>query len=414
VSSAFPRAEEPARRILFVLPFPPRLDAPHGGRVIAGLIVRLARLNSVAVVCVRRAGEPPTDEAVRAACAQVDEVLAPAPLVPRRWRNRAAQLRKLVGAPPTVVARTAAPGFAERLRQVADAFRPDIVQVEPHEMAQYLPALAGMRVASVLVEHDPGVTAALDFAAAARGPARVLRGLDVLAWRRYARRTTELVDAVVVFTESDRAVVEGYGRAVPVTVIPFGVELPDRAASPRGEDPPSLLFFGGYRHGPNADAALRLQHTIYPAVRARRPEVRLELVGADPTRAMQDALGDGVALRGFVESVAEHLERAAVVVVPLRLGGGMRIKVLEALAAGKAVVASPLAVAGLDVVDGRELLLAESDAEFAQAVTLLLDDEPRRVELAGAARRWAEAHLGWDGLVERYEDLYRSLADADT
>jgi glycosyltransferase involved in cell wall biosynthesis len=107
--------------------------------------------------------------------------------------------------------------------------------------------------------------------------------------------------------------------------------------------------------------------------------------------------------------VTPYLDRAAVVVVPLRMGGGMRVKVLEALAAGKAVVASRLAVEGLDVVDGKQILLAETDKQFIDAIVQLLYYTERRTALAVCARAWACANLGWEGSIAAYDALYESL-----
>ena len=109
--------------------------------------------------------------------------------------------------------------------------------------------------------------------------------------------------------------------------------------------------------------------------------------------------------------MAPFLDRASVVALPLREGGGMRVKALEALAAGKAVVATRLAIEGIDVADGRHLVLAESDDDFAAAVSGLLDSPDRRRALGGAARRWAEARASWDERVAAHEALCRSLLE---
>jgi glycosyltransferase involved in cell wall biosynthesis len=127
---------------------------------------------------------------------------------------------------------------------------------------------------------------------------------------------------------------------------------------------------------------------------------------------MLAAVGEGIRLRGHVPELAPFLDAASLVVAPLRLGGGMRVKVLEALAAGKAVVASPRAAEGLEIADGREIVFAETDEEFVAAVSGLLADEERRVELARAARRWAERELGADRIVAAYEALYARLLAA--
>jgi glycosyltransferase involved in cell wall biosynthesis len=113
---------------------------------------------------------------------------------------------------------------------------------------------------------------------------------------------------------------------------------------------------------------------------------------------------------GYVPDVTPYLDGAALVVVPLRLGGGNRAKVREALAAGKAVVASSLAIAGHNLVNGEHVVLAESDEQFCEAIIWLLADPERRASLAASARTWACANLGWDTFIACHEALYDSLS----
>jgi polysaccharide biosynthesis protein PslH len=110
-----------------------------------------------------------------------------------------------------------------------------------------------------------------------------------------------------------------------------------------------------------------------------------------------------------VPDIRPYLDAGAVVASPIRLGGGMRVKILEAITSGKAVVASPVALEGLPLRDGREVVVAERDGEFVDAIVTLLRDPVRRVALARAARRWAEEHLDLDISVRAYEDLYEFL-----
>jgi glycosyltransferase involved in cell wall biosynthesis len=397
-------------RLLYMTPFAPRLDLPHGGRVTAALILRLAERHSLAVVCLRGPEEPGTDEAIRRVCQVVEEVERPERAL-TNWRNRVVQLGKLVGAPPTLVQRTHVSAYAKRLRAVAESFAPDLIQVEPHEMAQYLPSLPAMQAKRVLVDHDPGCEAAHDFSLATHGIRRVWRQVDEIAWRRYAQRTAAEIDAVVVFSDRDRRNVEAYAAPKPTVVIPFPVSLPEHPLSVRGNHRNRILFFGGYDHPPNADAALRLALSIFPSVRREHPESVLELVG-EATDEIQSLAGDTVVVSGRVESMEPHLSRAAVVAVPIRFGGGMRVKVLESLAAGKAVVASPRAVEGLQLTSD-ELLLADTDEEFSAAISALLADNQQRVGLERAARRWAEQHFDPDRQVHAYEALYQRLLTAE-
>ena len=395
-------------RILFLAPFPPRLDALHGGgRVVARLLCGLGERHAIGLVHLRAEGDPGLDDATRSACEIVEEVKVEPPR--SALRRRVTRLAKLWGAPPDRVARARSEALGERARAVAERWRPDVIQVEYVEMAQYLPALDGLPAARVVVDHDPGADAASDISLAATGLRRRSRRLDVLAWDRFARSALPLADRVVVFTDRDRLAVERLVPAVPIERIPIAVDVPPVPLDPLGADPPVVLFFGNYLHAPNSDAALRLLGTIMPCVRAEHPEARLELVGEGPTEEMTQMSGDGVHITGAVPSLEPHLDAAAVVVVPIRIGGGIRVKVLEALAAGKAVVASPRAIEGLGVTHEREVLVADTDEEICAATVALLADPARRAELAHGARSWAERNLDHASVVAAYERLYGEL-----
>jgi glycosyltransferase involved in cell wall biosynthesis len=219
------------------------------------------------------------------------------------------------------------------------------------------------------------------------------------------------VQAAVVLTERDRRALLPLAGDTALAHIPLGVTLPEHALNPLGEPPASVLFVGNYAHPPNVDAALRLVREIVPRVRAHVPSLTVNIVGDHPTREMERLVNAHVQVTGRVPDVTPYLDRASLVVVPLRLGGGMRVKVLEALAAGKAVVASPLAVAGLEgLVDGEHALIAETDEEFAGAIVRLLADAERRAALAAQARAWACAHLAWERVIDAYDALYERLA----
>lgn len=394
-------------RLLVLMSFTPRLDAPHAGRAMASFLSRLADRHDVALVCFRADGDAPVDDVLIERCVVVEEVASPP--TPSRFRQRATRLAKLFTSRPDRVARTRSAAFVDRVRAVAEAFRPQVIQFEFVEMAQYAEVLGDVNAARVLVDHDPGFSAATDYSESASGLRRLSRRLDAIAWKRFSRRVLSQVDRVVVFTDRDRDSVASLSGNSRVVAIPFAVELPESPLDPGGALPPTVLFFGDYLHAPNADAALRLLRTIMPAVRRSHPDAVLELIGAHPTSAMTSSASTADLIPGTVPSLTPHLERAAVVAVPLRLGGGMRVKVLESLGAGKALVASQRALEGLAVEDGRHVLIAEEDAEFADAIAGLLADDGRRASLATAARRWAECELGFERTVAAYAALYGEL-----
>jgi glycosyltransferase involved in cell wall biosynthesis len=298
------------------------------------------------------------------------------------------------------------PAFAARTRELVAAWRPHVVQAELGVMGQYL---GGLAPPTVLVEHDPGVAAAMDLAAWERGLRRAGRRVDAAAWRSYERRVLTAADAVVAFTEEDRAALSARAPDARVERITPGIRLPPRPSDPVGTAPPRVLFLGSFIHPPNVDAAIRLARDIMPSVRARVPEATLEIVGDAPPAAVRGLGGDGVVVTGHVADVRPHVDGAAVVAAPLRLGGGMRVKVLEALAAGKSIVGTPRALAGLELVPGTHALVADTDADLTDALAELLEDPERRRRIGSAAHEWARAHLGWEHAAAAYTELYERL-----
>jgi glycosyltransferase involved in cell wall biosynthesis len=157
------------------------------------------------------------------------------------------------------------------------------------------------------------------------------------------------------------------------------------------------------------DAARRLAGSIFPSVQKQFPELKLFIVGENPPADLKRMSGEKVIVTGRVPDLTPYLDRAALLVAPVQLGGGMRIKVLESLAAGKAIVTTPLAAEGLDIVDGEQLAIAETDVQFTERIVHLLQHPEERLALAGRARTWACEHTAWDKSISKYEILYEEL-----
>lgn len=400
------------RRVLVLAPFPPRLDATHGGgRTVAQLLAHLSTHHRIALIFLRAPADPPLDPVLQERCELVEEVMRPNPGF--SLASGSARIGSLFRGWPLWVAGCSVAAFRSRVRALAGTWRPDIVQVEFHVMGQYLFSLDDCPAPRLLIQHEPGASAARDLWQSSRGIARAIRYFDMLAWERFERTIISQVQAVVVFTERDREVLAPVSMSPPIICIPSGTVLPKQPLNPHGDEPLNLLYVGNFKHPPNVDAAMRLANAIFPRVQADISGVSLHIVGDQPTVQIRELANETVLVTGRVPDVMPYLNRAAVVVVPLRMGGGMRVKVVEALAAGKAVVASRLAVEGLDVMDGKHVLLAESDREFSEAIVQLLLDPAKRVSLAVSARAWACANLGWEGAIRAYENLYDSLNEID-
>jgi glycosyltransferase involved in cell wall biosynthesis len=406
VSSA--QTSGPRRRLLFVLPFPPRLDGLHGGARVASQLIRLlAGRHEVAALYLRAPGEMGMDQELAAHCAMTCEVAIPdRPPLSVRVARRAAPLRGI----PAWAAFVAFPELARKLRETAATWQPDVVHFEYHVMGQYAAALGAHAARRVLTEYEAGVIAVREHLAHPRDRGSLAARLQHRAWVRFERRVIAAMDAVVVFAERDRAALEPIAAGTPIVRIGLGTRLPPVPLDPLGSaQRPELLFVGSFTHAPNVDAALRLAGAIFPRVRERVPDATLRIIGPDAPPRLATLGGEGVEVMGRVPDVTPWLDAAALVVAPLRLGSGMRVKIVEALAHGKAIVTSARGIEGLALDDGVHVALAESDDQFAARIVELLGEPDRRRVLAANARRWACTHLGEERWADEYDALYERL-----
>jgi glycosyltransferase involved in cell wall biosynthesis len=409
-SNSLPGIDASAHRVLFVTPVAPDLDAREGGsRVMAQLIAAVATRHSVGIAYFRGEHDPVPGPLVQACDLAVELPRPRGSSWTGRWTKRVQLAGGLLAGRPLWAGRWWVPRHLQGLRSIVEHWKPDVVQFEYHITGQYARALRGCQVGSVLVDHDPGIIAAAP-GAPLHLAQRLIGALDRRAWRAYEHRIIADVDRVVVFSEDDRAAVRPLAGDTPVACIPFGTDIPAIPCNPIGFGDPNLLFVGSFRHQPNVDAALRLVNDIFPLVRAECGRVTLTIIGGDPPDVLRAAASESVEVLGSVPDVRPFLDRAAIVMAPIDSGGGMRVKVLEALAAGKALVCSRRAVAGLAVRSGEHVRLAETPGEFARASLELLASEDARAAMAGRARAWACAHIGWASVLEQYEALYDRLS----
>lgn len=283
----------------------------------------------------------------------------------------------------------------------------DLIAVEDSPMtALRLPT----SIPKVLTEHEAFRAPASDWRAAsiAEWPGAMLRRLDWRRWEGYQATAWEGFDLTQVFCASDAAAIEARAPelASRVRVNPFGIELP-ALADPAREDPATVLFVGNFTHLPNRDAALWLAEEIMPAVRARQPGARLRIVGSAPPPEVLALAGEGVEIVADAPSIEGHLAEAAVVMAPVRTGGGMRIKVLEALARGKAVVTTSRGAEGYTELDPQPPLeVGDEAAAIATATAALLADPAGRRQLGRRAGEFARAHYSPAAWGLRLEQVY--------
>jgi glycosyltransferase involved in cell wall biosynthesis len=164
---------------------------------------------------------------------------------------------------------------------------------------------------------------------------------------------------------------------------------------------------------PNQDSFWWFFRSIVPEIVRRDPRVRITVVGSHPPRKIANLRHPNVEVLGYVEDLRSVMRRSQVCVVPLRVGSGIRIKLLEMFAERRAVVSTSIGCEGLGVVDGGELLIADDPVGFAAAVVRLLDDDQLRIEIGDRARKHVELRYGWEQIAAQYEEAYRSVIEAN-
>lgn len=392
-----------------VLPAPP----VDGGRLRVFHLARgLAERHAVDVLALAEAGAA-TQEA-QAALAAHGVGLRVVPHAPRRASTAWHALRRRCSYHSAV---TWSPELARQLRACAASGSYDVVQFEYAYLGRYLRAWAGPRPALVLDEHNVefrlAETLAAGRAGAASAPYRAYARREVALRRREELAACRAADAVVTVSPADRDLLRRHLPDLDVTVAPNGVDLEAYRPLPVGGEPPGAVFVGKMDYRPNVDAVEWFCREILPTVRQRVPGYRFTIVGgplARPVRAL--ATRPGVETTGQVLDTRPYLARAQAVVVPLRAGSGTRLKILEAMAAGRPVVSTTVGAEGLAVTGDHDIAIADTADELVHVLVALAGDERRRARLGANGRALVQARYGWGTSVDAVDALWRSLATA--
>ena len=315
-----------------------------------------------------------------------------------RWRLGSAPLRTTL--------------FRERgIQRTLDDLRAErfeVVHVLDNAMAAYRLPPSG---ATILTEYEVRADADDAWVNGEDAPTSGERERERVRWWRYQCAVWSRFDRIQVFTELDA---ESVRRIAPnvgdrVTVNPFGTETP--AVPERRERSDSIVFVGGFRHPPNVDAARWLIDDIVPRIRSRRPAVHLTIVGADPPPALRSRSSESIAITGRVAEVEPFIAEAGVVVAPVRTGGGMRLKVLQAMALGRPVVTTSRGAAGVwNPADAPTLRVADTADGIARHVVSLLESAEERATLGARARDAIRTHHRPEAFGARLRAIYDEVA----
>ena len=227
----------------------------------------------------------------------------------------------------------------------------------------------------------------------------------------YETRTLQRFRHVIAVSDHDRKEMLAMAPGCTITVVPTGVDTENYRPAPSvSGSPPKIVFTGSMDWEPNIDAVEYFCRDIFPSVLREIPDAQFQIVGRNPHPRVKKLASPSVVVTGTIPSVAEYLRNATVVIVPLRIGGGTRLKIFEAMAMRKALVSTSIGAEGLDVTSGKDCLIADDSHSFAAAIlSVLRDPELRRTYEDNAAA--LAARYDWSQIAQRFAD---ALSDAVT
>lgn len=393
-------------KILFLsawFPYPP----DNGARIrVYNLMKALSRKHQVYLISLMQ------DDSHREDVQRLSDICEVVSLHESQWFSARGlnAARGFFSSRPRSAVSTYDPAVHQAVRDAISRISPEVLVASTLGVVEY--ATRDYGIPMVLDEHncEYGVLRR----GASRMPSRLKRLRYTLGWKKFARweaSVCRLFDAVGIVSEQDKRMLLNAAPGLPdVRVIPNGVDT--EHYDPRSWNPQegTLLYNGALTYGANLDAVRFYADSIYPVLRARMPNVRLRVTGRTDGVDLTGLRGcPGVALTGYVEDIRDELKKSSVCIVPLREGGGSRLKILEAMAAGVPVMSTSVGAEGIQALPGKHLLVADTPEAFADAITLVLSDRTLSESLRSAARELVEQYYSWESIGAQFVDMVESV-----
>ena len=315
----------------------------------------------------------------------------------------------LFSSAPFVAQKYDAPGMRQRIRDIIKTEKIDLVHVDLLPLSVYINEFQNLP--KILVNHNVESVRLYRWFKTEPNPAKkAFLGLQWLKLRSFERESMEKFDACVVVSEKDKELLTGMGVRNKLFVVPNGTDT--EFFRPNGckvvDD--SVIWLGHMDVHTNRDAVLYFWRDIYPVLRKKYPKVRMTFTGTAPPREIEEAAktDSQVEVTGFVEDIRPYIDKAAVMVVPIRIGSGTRLKILDAMAMGKAIVSTSVGCEGLNVGNGKNILIADNPEDFANQVVSLLKDPDKRRNVEQSAVKLSKEY-DWRLIKELQEIVYQAV-----
>jgi glycosyltransferase involved in cell wall biosynthesis len=372
------------------------------------LLQHISRHHDVSLVCLFKPlrGEDRASAHLKTFCTRV-ELVARREMSKREYRLRL--LRGALKGEPLRHTVIYSEEMADRIRALTENEPFDIVDIQRLCMAPYIKAITPINhCRKILTLHDvPYVQyrRIMSFQRNWRAKLRLFY-LDLLFSKRTTLKYARLFDKCIVVSELDRDTLRRDGPDLNIAVVPNGVDVRGYPLLTDQSTTATLLMVGSMNYQPNVDGAIFFCQQVFPLIKRQVPDAKLLIVGRDPSSTVQALASDDVTVTGSVESVIPYYQQALVSVVPLRAGGGTRLKILESMALGRSVVSTTLGCEGLAVTHGENILIADSPTDFAAQTIRLLDDEELRQHLIVNGRRLVETTYDWQAITQQLLQVY--------
>lgn len=404
-------------RILFVSHFIPH--PPTGGASLRNfnIVKELSRNNSVHLVTFTQRDRHPTRERIEKSrevlkeyCKEITIVEVPSDNSALRWYSMLGL--NLLSREPYSAWRFWSPKMVQAIQEQINKHKFDIVHVDTIALAGYLKSLNGLP--AVLNHHNVESTLLLRRAATERNPAtRAYIGLQGQKLRRAEQQALSAFDGNISVSDLDGRELAELNPAATICVVPNGTDTDFFKPIDGVEVDLSLVFAGSMAWYPNGDAMILFGEKVWPLIKRELPDITMNLIGSRaPAEVVKLGETDSqFKVLGFVDDVRPTIARAAVYVVPIRVGGGTRLKILDAMAMGKAIVSHPIGAEGLDVTDGKDIIIAEDPEMFARRVVELVRDVNLRTAISLQARKSVVEKYSWSTIIPKMERFYQEISD---
>jgi sugar transferase (PEP-CTERM/EpsH1 system associated) len=310
---------------------------------------------------------------------------------------------------PYIVTSHYTSAFQSKLNELVEQEKFDLIICEWTPYAQFIKAITGSR--KVIVAHNIESTIWERYERNESNPLKKFYiGIQYRKVLAFERACFAWADGATAVTQQEAKTIKSFGTPYQPAVIDNGVDTEYFAPRQTEIDPNSLVFTGSMDWRPNQDAAIFFATEILPLLKKEQPEIQAVFVGRNPPKQIVD-LGkiDGIAITGTVDDVRDYIASASVYIVPLRIGGGSRLKILEAMAMQKPVVSTSVGAEGLEVTDGKDILLVDGPEKFAQTVLTCMRDEALSARIAESGRQLVLDRYRWQQLGKKFSDYLQEI-----